>query len=187
MGTLLICLLAVGSVAAERAAKSSGAMAVRRANAQPSAMAVRRAGASPGAAPAPAAPSAPATPASPVPAASPAPDFHPRITPPTGSPTAGVDLRRHHGVRYAAPEPPPAEAPLAAVSGDGAVGAGSERAPAGVKGAAVTELKSGRTDRQFGGAQDPVLFLVGGTGPSGSVTSSTDGSNLSIQLGGQQR
>lgn len=187
MGTLLLCLLAVGSDAAERAAKSPGAMAVRRAHVQPSAMAARRAGASPGA-PAPSAPpAAPATPAAAVPAAAAGPDFQPRITPPTGSPTAGLDLRRHPGVRYSAPDAPAAEPPLAAVTADGAAGAGPERAPAGVKGAAVTELKAGRTDRQFGGAQDPVLFLVGGTGPSGSVTSSSDGSNLSIQLGGQQR
>lgn len=182
MGTLLICFLAVPSGAAERAAKSPGAMAVRRATVQTSAMAVRRVGPSSGAV----VPSAP--PVSPTTAAaSAAPDFHPRITPPTGSPTAGLDLRRNPGVRYAAPDAPPAETPLAAVSADGAPGGGPERASAGVKGAAVTELKAGRTDRQFGGAQDPVLFLVGGTGPSGSVTSSSDGNNLSIQLGGQQR
>lgn len=186
MGTLLICLLAVPSDAAERAAKSPGAMAVRRATVQTSAMAVRRAGASP-AARVEAGPTLPRGVAAAVSAVLAQPDFHPRITPPTGSPTAGLDLRRHPGVRYEAADAPPAETPLAAVSADGAPGGGPERAPAGVKGAAVTELKAGRTDRQFGGAQDPVLFLVGGTGPSGSVTSSSDGNNLAIQLGGQQR
>ena len=52
--------------------------------------------------------------------------------------------------------------------------------------AAQRELKAGRSDRQFGGASDPVLFLVGGTGPSGSVTSGADGNSLSISLGAQR-
>lgn len=185
MGTLLICLLAVPSGAGERAAKAPSAMAARRASVSSSVMATRRdarAAALSGvgrAAPVPAPPAAPVVPA--------APDFQARITPPRGSPTAGVDLRRDRGVVYAAAAPSAPEPPLPPVGAQGAVGAGPERAPAGVKGAAVTELKAGRTDRQFGGASDPVLFLVGGTGPSGSVTSSSDGSNLSIQLGGQQR
>lgn len=187
MQTLLVLLLAVPSGAAERGTKAPSAMAARRAAAQPSTMAVRRAegvhrslGASlPSGVPAP----APAA----VPAATPEPEFGPRITPPKGSPATAVDLRRNLGVAYAPATDSPPDVPLPAVAAEGAPGAGPERAPTGVKGAAVAEIRAGRTDRQFGGASDPVLFLVGGTGPSGSVTSNADGSNLSIQLGGQQR
>lgn len=173
MGTLLAVLLTLPSVALERP-KPPSAMAARRAAAQPSAMAQRRSGA---AAP-PAAPDAPA-----VPAAAPDPVFGPRITPPTGSPLTAFDRQAARGVAYAPAAPAAPEPPAAPVSAEGAPGAGPERAPAGVKGSAVTELKAGRTDRQFGGASDPVLFLLGGTGPSGSVTTGADGSSLSIELG----
>lgn len=185
MGTLLLCLLAVPSVGAERPSKSPSAMASRRAGDQPSAMAVRRAAGAPFRASGASAPSAPSIPAAPpVVVAAPAdPVFGPRVTAPTGSPTGALDLRKDRGVVYApaaAPNPAP---PLPPIGAELAGTAPPERAAVGVKGAAVTELKSGRTDRQFGGASDPVLFLVGGTGPSGSVTSSSDGSNLSISLG----
>lgn len=185
MGTLLICLLAVPSGAGERAAKSPSAMAARRAAAQPSAMAVRRGGSAPFRAAGSATTSPPSTPSAPpvVAAAAADPVFGPRITAPTGSPTGGLDLRKDRGVTYT-PAAPTEPAALPAPIGAELAGAPPpERAAAGVKGAAVTELKAGRTDRQFGGASDPVLFLVGGTGPSGSVSSSSDGSNLSISLG----
>lgn len=151
-------------------------MAARRSSAQPSAMAVRRSGASPqvrAEAPAPA-----------VPAADPAPEggpFGPRITPPTGTPTPAHDTRRAQGWAYSAPAAPAPGAPLPAVGASAP--SESEKGPAGVTGSAVTVLRPGQRDRQFGGAQDPVLFLVGGTGPNGSVSQSSDGSALSISLG----
>lgn len=174
MGTLLICLLALPSGAGERAAKSPGTVAARRAAARPSAMAVRRAS------PAPfIAATAPAQPAPVTPAAAPAePVFGPRITPPLGSPTAGIDLRKGKGVAYAPAAPTPADAPRPPVGADGAAGP----APSGVKGSAVVELKAGRTDRQFGGATDPVLFLMGGTGPAGSINTASSSSSESLGL-----
>lgn len=185
MGTLLICLLALPSVAGERTAKSPGTIAARRAAARPSAMAVRRAGPAPGAfAPAPAsAPSqpAPATPAA-VPAAPADPEFGPRITSPLGSPTGGIDLRKDRGVSYVAPASAQPEPPHPPIGAEGAAGAGPERAPSGVKGSAVVELRAGRTDRQFGGATDPVLFLMGGTGPSGSINTTSSSSSESLGL-----
>lgn len=179
MGTLLICLLALPSGAGERGAKSPGTVSARRAAARPSAMAVRRANPVPFVAASASAQPVPAEPAPATPAAAPAePVFGPRITPPLGSPTAGIDLRKDRGVAYSPAAPTPADAPHPPVGADGAGGP----APSGVKGSAVVELKVGRTDRQFGGSTDPVLFLMGGTSQSGSINTASSSSSESLGL-----
>ncbi|MBI3297307.1 MAG: hypothetical protein HYZ75_04025 [Elusimicrobia bacterium] len=177
MRTLLAALLlsSTGVRAMDRDRPQMNAMAARRASAQPSAMNARRVAApymggmrSLGGGSYAVAAAVPAAPAAALQADVPVSgETGPRLTPPAGTPTPAFDRRRTLGYVSTAPAELRKETPLVFIGADAsfpsknAAGVSSEPPPAAPQ-VKVTELRVGSTNRQFGGAVDPVVFLTGG-------------------------